>query len=387
MLGIIDDSWSRYVDRRGQRRPGPGARAASTCCCRPATPARCRTATSSCARARTATCFFFRGFMVNGDLRPAVENTKKYYRVYPLAQAANPPAMKFVERLRRGLQHDPRQRRVVLRGGRPTSCRRSRSTPSTRRRAACSPPSASAKDKPFAPDARMQRHPHRGRRRRQRHRARLVFSTPRSARPTSTRTARGRCLRSATTTSSRRPGVLNLDARTFFFYYATGITPGDDGEDGRRRLAVRRRRSRTPRAGTSTAARPTGCTCRRTSRPRTSGRSSCTTRRRARCCRPTSGSPASAARRRASSSTPTPRWTSTSARAAPAGHESQLDPDHPRQGMVRHPAPLRPARAVVRQDLAARRDRTGGLTRLARSPSTSARWSRSSTRPGGRTTS
>ena len=33
---------------------------------------------------------------MNGDPKPAVENIKKHLRIYPLAQAANPPAMKFV---------------------------------------------------------------------------------------------------------------------------------------------------------------------------------------------------------------------------------------------------------------------------------------------------
>ena len=37
-----------------------------------------------------------RGFAVKGDTGPAVEAFKKYWRVYPLAQAANPPQMKFI---------------------------------------------------------------------------------------------------------------------------------------------------------------------------------------------------------------------------------------------------------------------------------------------------
>ena len=38
----------------------------------------------------------FRGFVKNGELQPAIENTKSNYRVYPLARAANPPTMRFV---------------------------------------------------------------------------------------------------------------------------------------------------------------------------------------------------------------------------------------------------------------------------------------------------
>jgi hypothetical protein len=39
----------------------------------------------------------FRGFLVDGDPRPAVENTKQHFRVYPLARAADPPPMAFAD--------------------------------------------------------------------------------------------------------------------------------------------------------------------------------------------------------------------------------------------------------------------------------------------------
>jgi len=49
-------------------------------------------------RSRTyGNLLLFRGFLVDGDPRPAVENTKKHFRVYPLTHAANPPAMHFVD--------------------------------------------------------------------------------------------------------------------------------------------------------------------------------------------------------------------------------------------------------------------------------------------------
>jgi hypothetical protein len=40
--------------------------------------------------------FFWCGFLVNGDPKPAVEATRKFAKVYPLAQAKNPPPMKFI---------------------------------------------------------------------------------------------------------------------------------------------------------------------------------------------------------------------------------------------------------------------------------------------------
>jgi hypothetical protein len=39
---------------------------------------------------------WLRGFIKNGDLGSTVENMKKHFRIYPLAQAANPPVMNFI---------------------------------------------------------------------------------------------------------------------------------------------------------------------------------------------------------------------------------------------------------------------------------------------------
>jgi hypothetical protein len=48
-------------------------------------------------RSRTFGNWFpFRSFMVNGDPKPGVALVKKHLRVYPLAEAANPPQMNFV---------------------------------------------------------------------------------------------------------------------------------------------------------------------------------------------------------------------------------------------------------------------------------------------------
>jgi hypothetical protein len=40
--------------------------------------------------------FFIRGFLPDGDPRPAVENTKQHFRVYPLERSADKPTMTFV---------------------------------------------------------------------------------------------------------------------------------------------------------------------------------------------------------------------------------------------------------------------------------------------------
>ncbi|MGF7160611.1 hypothetical protein FHS85_002242 [Rhodoligotrophos appendicifer] len=41
--------------------------------------------------------FVFRAFLVDGSPKPGVESVKKTLRIYPLAEAANPPPMKFVD--------------------------------------------------------------------------------------------------------------------------------------------------------------------------------------------------------------------------------------------------------------------------------------------------
>ena len=40
--------------------------------------------------------YFWRGFIKDGSTATAVENTKKFAKVYPLADAKNPPPMKFI---------------------------------------------------------------------------------------------------------------------------------------------------------------------------------------------------------------------------------------------------------------------------------------------------
>jgi hypothetical protein len=39
---------------------------------------------------------FARAFLVNGDTKPAVENIKAHFRIYPLSSAAHPPEQKYL---------------------------------------------------------------------------------------------------------------------------------------------------------------------------------------------------------------------------------------------------------------------------------------------------
>jgi hypothetical protein len=69
---------------------------ANTCCCLPGYEGDVPDEGYFVVRSRTFGNYFrVRGFLVNGDPKPAAENFKKGMRIYPLARAENPPPMKF----------------------------------------------------------------------------------------------------------------------------------------------------------------------------------------------------------------------------------------------------------------------------------------------------
>jgi hypothetical protein len=176
------------------------------------------------ARSRTYNLWLMgRGFPVNGDLKPAVEGIRKNLRIYPLAQAKNPPETKFIngsgvelntvhandftyfEELNEVVQEEPSEALDPERLGLFASI-------------------GIEKGKPFAPDARMKK----------------ILT---EAAAVGNATSRAILFRSrmkdayfypdsawVTTFAGgyeflSQPGVRNLDARTMFHYYATGITP------------------------------------------------------------------------------------------------------------------------------------------------------------------
>jgi hypothetical protein len=168
--------------------------------------------------------FFWRGFIVNGSTRPAVEATKKFAKVYLLAQAKNPPPMKFIdvsgkafntigandftffEEVNHVVQEEPNDA----------------SDPETLGLLAAI---GIEKGEPFAPNERMKK----------------ILT---DAVAVGNATARAVLFRSRMKDSYyypnsawctpfiggsyeflRQPGVLNLDPRILYFYYATGISP------------------------------------------------------------------------------------------------------------------------------------------------------------------
>src|SRR5664279_4573882 len=109
------------------------------------------------------------------------------------------------------------------------------------------------------------------------------------------------------------------------------------------------------------AERTTSCTCRPTFPSRTSGRSLCTTTRLAPCCRPISRPQRQQSRQ--GNKGECGRVGGCVLRSESSrGRREQLGTDHPQKGLVYDPTTLRPARTVVRQDVAAWGDRTSAVT-------------------------
>jgi hypothetical protein len=166
----------------------------------------------------------WRGFQVDGSPKPAVDATKKLFKIYPLSKKDNPPAMTFVnasgkfhntihrmdfrywEELNATIQAEPLEGLDVETRGLLASI-------------------GIKKGQEFKPDARMKK----------------ILT---EAVAVGNITARALAYKSRIPEAYfyknsawctpfvgdsyqflKQPGVRNLDARTFFFFYATGITP------------------------------------------------------------------------------------------------------------------------------------------------------------------
>ena len=165
----------------------------------------------------------FRSFLVDGSPKPGVESVKKHLKVYHLADAANPPAMKFAdasglpsnfvppgdypfwELLNRAIQEEPSE------GSDPTTLGLFASI-------------GIVKGKPFSPDARMKK----------------ILNDAANIGAVTARTIAFKMREKDAyfyPNSSWRlpffggykfevaPGVANLDGAAFFYYFATGVTP------------------------------------------------------------------------------------------------------------------------------------------------------------------
>jgi len=254
--------------------------------------------------------FFFRTFLKDGDPKPGVESVKKLLRVYPLAEADHPPEMNFVnisgkafntigpsdysfwDAINQVIQHEPSDAMDPFTLGFLASI-------------------GIEKGKPFAPDERMK----------------AILKEAAAVGDATARTLAYKCRikeayfypNSAWFTpfvsNSYKFGVNGarlLDAYSFSFFYATGITPAMTekmvGEGSQYAVAFVDANDDPLDGG-----KPTSCTCRPTSRPRISG-PCCSTTIRPACSRPTSNIRVSVARQRDCKLTTISRSISGSAR-------------------------------------------------------------------------
>jgi hypothetical protein len=95
VLGLADDAWMRYIIDLGLAGPDKGN--GGKYLFLPPGYAGAVPDGYFVARPRTYNVWFgARGFAVKGDTGPAVKAFKDHWKVYQLSQAANPPAMKFI---------------------------------------------------------------------------------------------------------------------------------------------------------------------------------------------------------------------------------------------------------------------------------------------------
>ena len=95
VLGFISDLWSRYVADVGRTGPDGGA-GGKYLLLPPGYTGEVPDGYFALHSRTYGNAILFRGFIENGEFQPAVENTRQHYRIYPLDRAANPPAMDFV---------------------------------------------------------------------------------------------------------------------------------------------------------------------------------------------------------------------------------------------------------------------------------------------------
>jgi len=95
VLGLVDDFWFRFVTNIGVTGPDKG-RGGKYLLLPPGYQDVVPEGYFVLRAPTYNNWFFFRGFVVDGSTATAVASAKKHLRVYPLSKKANPPKMKFV---------------------------------------------------------------------------------------------------------------------------------------------------------------------------------------------------------------------------------------------------------------------------------------------------
>lgn len=221
VLGMIDDFWFRYVTDIGIVGPDKG-KGGKYLLLPPGYEGDVPQGYIVVRVPTYESIFVWRNFPVKGDIKPAIESLKKFTRIYPLAQAGNPPENTFVnisgrefstvapadykvwELLNQVVQGEPVESLDPVTLGFFASI-------------------GIEKGKPFAPDARMKK----------------ILT---EAAAVGDATARTLLFRSRIPEAfyypnstwrqwlggykfESQPGVHYLDAASFFYFYATGVTP------------------------------------------------------------------------------------------------------------------------------------------------------------------
>lgn len=94
VLGLLDDMWERYVGDVGMAGPDKG-QGGKYLVIPPGYKGEVPDDYHVFNSRTYGVWFVARGFLVDGDTRPAVESIKKGLRIYPMSKAGNPPAMDF----------------------------------------------------------------------------------------------------------------------------------------------------------------------------------------------------------------------------------------------------------------------------------------------------
>jgi len=223
VLGIIDDHWFQYVTDFG--RVGPDKNKGGKFLLLP--PGYTDEVPEGYFVLRSKTygnLVFWRGFLEDGSTRPAVESSRKFAKVYPLFEAANPPPMKFInvsgkafntihtndfhfyEEVNDLVQYEPNE--------------------------AYSPEILGTlaaigieKGRPFSPDARMKKILTDAAAVGNATARAIVFKSRQKDAYLYPNSAWFTCFIGGSYEFLSQPGVRDLDARVHFLYYATGITP------------------------------------------------------------------------------------------------------------------------------------------------------------------
>jgi len=226
VLGLIDDMWYKFVTDLGMMGPDKGM-GGKYLLLPPGYKGEVPEGYFIVRLATFSIWAAWRTFLENGDPKPGVDAVKKYTRIYPLSQSANPPALNFVnvsdkdfctvapadymfwEYLNQVIQDEPTESIDPVTLGFYASI-------------------GIQKGKTFAPDARMKK----------------ILT---EAAQVGDATARALCYRWRIKEGFFYPnsawrtgflggykfednGALILDAYSFFFFYATGITPAMDSK-------------------------------------------------------------------------------------------------------------------------------------------------------------